>query len=174
MWGQALGESSGRGFSRQAWFLELGEEQILEVPISSWSSHQCSVPETASGDNWPPSRSDRPPWVSWRGHRSFFTFSWVLQELLHKPSPWPVSEKGSKKSDFLRVKSGSQIRRWVSELLDPCLSGLLGHQRACTAIYTLILEGGSISGCLGGASLQDTIRYLKEKICMCSSLSKGT
>lgn len=72
MWGQALGESSGRGFSRQAWFLELGEEQILEVPISSSSSHQCSVPETASGDDRPPSPSDRPPWVSWRGSPFIF------------------------------------------------------------------------------------------------------
>lgn len=53
------------------------------------------------------------------GHSPFFTFSWLLQELLHKPSPWPVSDKGPKKSDFLRVKSGSQIRRQVSALLEP-------------------------------------------------------
>lgn len=57
MWGRVLGEDVGRGFSRQTWSLELEEGQILEAYMSSWSPHQCPVPETASAMMLPLSHS---------------------------------------------------------------------------------------------------------------------
>lgn len=140
-------ESSGRGFSRQAWFLELGEEQILEVPAFPGHPHQCSVPETASGDDWTPSPSECPPMAALERVTVLFSPSPdCYKSSCTSHLPLASVRQRVKESDFLRVKSGSQIRRQVSALLEPFVR-ISRKQTACTAIYTLILEGGPISGC---------------------------